>query len=187
MDTKYIHTEQLLNAKKEIEPNLYTLKTHVAYTLFGQKDNISPIIATVEAKARMLITHYELSAEQVVERVSQFLLMSLVRYIEGQRTIKSFLLQGMNNSLDRMMSDLRRKENFHVPMTVRKLREKELNSVLIGTEPAFEDKDESIEVFNGIKTKKPLMKPEQVPTVVIRRRKSEPEIRTFLDFYDDEF
>ena len=83
MDIKHIHTEQLLNAKKAIEPNLYPLRTHVAYTLFGKKDNISPFIATVEAKARMLITHYGLSAEQVVQRVSEFLLMSLVQYIEG--------------------------------------------------------------------------------------------------------
>ena len=140
MDTKYIHTDQLLNAKKAIEPNLYPLKTHVAYTLFGKKDNLSPVIATVEAKARMLITHYGISAEQVVERVSQFLLMSLVRYIEGQKTIKSFLLQGINNILDRMMSDLRRKENFHVPMSVRKFREKELDSVLIGKEPVSESR-----------------------------------------------
>ena len=187
MDTKYIHTEQLLNAKKAIEPNLYPLKTHVAYTLFGKKDNLSPVIATVEAKARMLITHYGLSAEEVVDRVSQFLLMPLVKYVEGQRTIKSFLLISINHIMDRMMSDLRRKEMFHVPMSVRKLREKELDSVLIGTEPAFEDKDEGIEVFNGIKTKKPLMKPENVPTVVIRRKKAEPEVRTFADLYNGVF
>ena len=187
MDTKYIHTDQLLNAKKAIEPNLYPLKTHVAYTLFGKKDNLSPVIATVEAKARMLITHYGLSAEDVVDRVSKFLLMPLVKYVEGQRTIKSFLLHSINHIMDRMMSDLRRKETFHVPKAVREFREKELNSEFIGTEPVSEHKDEDIEIFDGIKTKKPSMKPEQVPTVIIRRKKSEPEIRTYLDFYDDEF
>ena len=187
MDAKYIHTEQLLNSKREIETNLYPLKTHIAYTLFGQKDNISPFIATVEAKARMLITHYGLSAEQVVERISQFLLLSLVRYIEGQRTLKSFLLQGINQSLDRMMSDLRRKETFHVPKSVRKYREMEQDSELFGQQHDSGARNEDLEIFDGIETKKPVLQQSKKPTVVVRRRNTEPEVRTYVDFYDNDF
>jgi hypothetical protein len=187
MDTKYIHTEQLLTAKKVIENNLYPLKTYVAWVLFGKKDHISPGIAVIETKGRLLREHYGLSPEQIVEKVSKSLLASLVQYVEGQKTLKSFLLFSINYDLDRIMSDTRRPEAVHVPKIMRTYRERELDSELMESGPSLDNDTNQISILDKIETKRPFVKSEYNPAVVIRRKKVDPEMPTVLDLYNNAF
>ena len=187
MDTKYIHTEQLLGAKKVIETNLYPLKTFVGWALFGKKDRISPGLAVIETKGRLLRAHYELSSEEIVEKVSKFLITSLVQYVVGQKTIKSFLLTNINYALDRMMSDTRKVEAVRIPKAMRSYREREMDSQAMRAEHRLEDDDNEFEVFEGIEARRPSAGPAKDSKVLVRRKKLEPDVRTFLDLYDKDF
>jgi hypothetical protein len=187
MDTKYIHTEQLLNSKKAIENNLYPLKTFIGWALFGKKDRISPGLAVIETKGRLLRAHYELSSEEIVEKVSKFLITSLVQFVEGHKNIKSFLLTNINYALDRMMSDTRKIEAVRVPKAMRSYRERELDSQAMRSEHRLESDDNEIEIFERIEAKKPSDSPAKNFDVVVRRKRLEPDVRTFLDLYDKDF
>jgi hypothetical protein len=187
MDTKYIHTEQLLNAKKAIEADLYPLKTFVAWVLFGKKDHISPGIAVIETKGRLLREHYGLSSEEIVARVSRFILASFVQYVNGQKTLKSFLLTNINFTLDRMMSDTRTLKAVEVPKILTTYSERERNSELLETEPNLENDTDQFAILDKIQTKRPFVKSEYNPAVVIRRKKVDPEMPTVLDLYNNAF
>ena len=187
MDTRYIHTEQLLNAKKAIEADLYPLKTFVAWVLFGKKDHISPGIAVIEAKGRLLRVHYGLSSDEIVESVSRFILASFVKYVDGQKTIKSFLLTNINFTLDRMMSDTRKFKAVAVPKIMMPYRERERDSEQIESEPNHEKDTNHISILDKIETKKPFVKSEYNPAVVIRRKKVDSEMPTVLDLYNNAF
>lgn len=171
MDTKYIHSHQLLTAKNNIGANLYPLKTFVAWALFANKDYTSPGIATIETKGILLRTHYGMSTEDIVERVSKFLVMSFVQYVESQQTIKSFLLSCINYNLDKIMADMRRKEIVYAPKPNRTYSSKDIDSRPICNDTFLEKHDDTIGFFNGIKTKKPLIRQATSPTVVLRKKR----------------
>jgi hypothetical protein len=187
MEIKHVHTLQLLEAKKAIEPNLYPLKTHVAHTLFGKKDFVSPVIATVEAKARILMTNYGLSADQVVDRVYQSLVMSLIQFVEGQRTLKSFLVYRINTILDRLMGSLGRKGPVGAQQPIRPYRVRDLDFREEGQEASFETFESGLGRFAGVAAGKPESSKSNPTTVILRKRRAEPKNSTYLDFYDDEF
>jgi hypothetical protein len=187
MDTKYIHTHQLLDSRKNIEANLYPLKTFAAWALFANKHHISPGIAIIESKGKIIIEHYGMSAEDVVERISRHLIISIMIYEEGPKTLKSFLLSCINYSLDKIMGDMRRKETFQVPEPTRAYREREIDSRFMCNDTSPEQLDGRIEIFDDIETRKPSLRKPTTPTVVLRKKKTEPVERTFLDLYDDDF
>jgi hypothetical protein len=186
MITTYIHTHQLLEAKKNIDVNLYPLRTFVGWALFGKKDHISPGIGTMEFKARILSRHYGMAPEDIVEKVSRQLIISLMLYEEGAKTLKSFLLTCINYSLDKTMGMMGRKEALYMPKPIRAYREREVNTGLRPNAQPSKKYDDEIETFGGIETSKPAMPKSPTPAVVLRKKKAVPAERTFLDLYDDE-
>jgi hypothetical protein len=187
MEIKHVHTLQLLEAKKAIEPNLYPLRTHVAHTLFGKKDFVSPVIATVEAKARILMTNYGLSADQVVDKVYQSLVMSLIQFVEGQRTLKSFLVYRINTILDRLMGSLGRKGPVGAQRPIRPYRVRDLDFREGGQETAFEKFESGLGRLGGVETRKLGSSKPNPTTVILRKKEAASKDSTYLDFYDDDF
>jgi hypothetical protein len=177
----------LLEARKNIDVNLNSLRTFVGWALFGEKDHVSPGIGIIEFKVRILLNNSGIAPEDIVELVSRHLIISLTLYREGPKTLKSYLLTCINHGLDKIMGSIQRKEVFQ------SLKQ---NSPYRKSEEEFESSEKSsfqnehvatVKKIAEIETTKPFLRSSSNPMVVLKKKLNKPVERTYLDLYDGKF
>jgi hypothetical protein len=105
---------------------------------------------------------------------------------DGRKTIKGFLLTAMNFNLDKIMSSVERIESFPARHPIQTYHERTFISDF-GHRPKIPDNGDEVEVFERTNTKMPSMCIAKSPTVILRKKGSTPDARTFVDIYEDDF
>jgi hypothetical protein len=186
MDIKYIHTDQLQEHRNNIKGSSYFLKTFVSWALYAPKPRVSSLIATVEAKARVLKEQYDISPEELVDTICDSLFVPLLRFKEdGSLSLKTFLLFNVSTISDRIMSSREMKLRTNTKSPVRFLANKDDNpreaprKTDLPPEP-----DKSLPTQAEQKPKRSWHSSPGQVVVIRRKKKPDPDDRTMADLYD---